>query len=136
MPVSPRRQAELRAQKKRLEDPKKLPRKHCKNCNKLFPLSKPWREFCGDNCRKEFHANGGNAFGPLKTRLEKLVRQITGELERRLNVQGRAIGNLERVVLETFPGALEGSTPAQSPSQPSPTSRASTGHWHDPSGRL
>ena len=106
MPVSPRRQAELRAQKKRLEDPKKLPRKHCKNCNKLFPLTKPTREFCGDNCRKEFHANGGNAFGPLKTRLEKLVRGITGELERRLNVQGRAIGQLERVVFEAFPKGI------------------------------
>ncbi len=114
---------ERRARLGLLRDPKKLPRKRCKNDGKLFDVTKPNREFCCDNCRKEFHANGGNAFGPLKTRLEKLVRQITGELERRLNVQGRAIGNLERIVFELAPDAFE-SAPAQSPNPPSPSTAA------------
>jgi hypothetical protein len=52
---------------------------------RLYPVQK----FCQSNCRKEFHKNGGNAFGPLKIRLEKLVqvmvRSIVGEMERRLS---------------------------------------------------
>lgn len=31
------------------------------------------KRFCSENCKKEFHQNGG-AFGPLKARLEKIVR--------------------------------------------------------------
>ena len=121
MPVSPRRQAELRAQKKRLEDPKKLRRKHCKNCNKLFPLTKPTREFCCDNCRKEFHANGGNAFGPLKTRLEKLVRGITRGFEGKLGVLECLVQNLREAVSMLQREAAASQPPNQSNPVPSAT---------------
>jgi hypothetical protein len=119
MPLSPKVRSERRAQKKRLEDPPKLKRRRrCKNDGVLFPVTKPNREFCSDNCRKEFHANGGNAFGPLKTRLEKLVRQITGELERRILVLERAL-IAEKSVERLIRAAVE-SVPAQSPSLPIP----------------
>jgi hypothetical protein len=124
MPLSAKAQAERRARLKRLQDPRIFARKHCKNCNKLFPLTKPTREFCGDNCRKEFHANGGNAYGPLKTRLEKLVRGITRDLETQLDMLRSAtageFGRLqERILtLEILRGWDE---PSQSPSQPSPS---------------
>ncbi len=121
---------ERRARLKRLEDPKKFKRRRCKNDGVLFLVTKPNREFCSDNCRKEFHANGGNAFGPLKTRLEKLVRAITRDLEGRLNTQGRAIGKLERIVFELAPEQFE-SAPVQSPSLPSPSPRASTEYRRD-----
>jgi hypothetical protein len=125
MPLSAKAQAERRARLKKFETPKKIPRRRCANCDKPFPRTKPNRKFCGKQCKREYEQNGGTAFGPLKTRLEKLVWGITAELERRLNVQGRAIGNLERVVFEAFPNEF-GLAPSQSPSQPSPSETVKT----------
>jgi hypothetical protein len=124
MPLSAKAQAERRARLKKFEPPKKIPRRRCANCDKPFPKTKPNRKFCGKQCKREYEQNGGTAFGPLKTRLEKLVWGITAELERRLNVQGRAIGNLERMVYET--ATVPQSTPSQSPSQPSPSETVKT----------
>ena len=86
MPLSPKVRAQRRAQANKLKDPKVFKRKRCLNDGNLFRPTRayPVQKFCSDECRKEFHANGGNAFGPLKTRLEKLVHRITKELERRI----------------------------------------------------
>ena len=78
MPLSPKVRAQRRAQANKLKDPKVFKRKRCLNDGNLFRPTRayPVQKFCSGECRKEFHANGGNAFGPLKTRLEKLVRRI------------------------------------------------------------
>jgi hypothetical protein len=119
MPLSAKAQAERRARLKRLQDPKKIRRARCANCDKPFPKTKPNRKFCKKECKREYEQNGGTAFGPLKTRLEKLVRQITGALE------------LRHTFLEKRVTILEGSAPVQSPSQPSPSAQAKD----QPSGR-
>lgn len=115
MPLSAKAQAERRARLKRLEEPKKIRRARCANCDKPFPKTKPNRKFCKKECKREYEQNGGTAFGPLKTRLEKLVRQITGALELRLTFFE---------ILEKRVRDLEASTPSQSPSQPSPSETA------------
>ena len=133
MPLSAKRQAERRAAKKRLEDPKKFPRKHCRNCNKLFPMTRPNRGFCSTKCVREFHQNGGNAFGPLKIRLEKLVREIAGASSLHWVAQYKVlceanadmwarIHALESALWARI-HALE-SALSQSPSQPSPSASA------------
>lgn len=114
---------ERRAKLRRLR-PKKLSRKRCKNDGKLFDVTKPNREFCCDNCRKEFHANGGNAFGPLKTRLEKLVRQITNQHEGKLGVLEVMVHNLR----DTVSQLQRESDPAQSPNPPSQEPLTNTRH--------
>ena len=94
MPLSPRVRSERRAEAKKLQ-PKKLgPRKRCDNCDKRFHKNRSDQRFCCGNCRKEFFANGGNAFGPLKVRLEKLVLKLTGGFEKRLKA-------LEHQITET-----------------------------------
>ena len=53
-------------------------RKRCKNCGDLFPITKPNREFCSDNCRKDFHRNGGAHMKVLQTirkELPGLIRE-------------------------------------------------------------
>jgi len=119
MPLSAKAQAERRARLKRLEEPKKIRRARCANCDKPFPKTKPNRKFCKKECKREYEQNGGTAFGPLKTRLEKLVRQITGALE------------LRHTFLEKRVTKIEGSALVQSPSQPSPSAQAKD----QPSGR-
>ena len=52
--------------------PEKLKKKRCKNCPKFFELTKPNREFCSKKCKQEFHRYG-NAFGPLKEKLFKMM---------------------------------------------------------------
>lgn len=67
--------------------PKILRRRRCDNCNRLYRPTKEDQRFCRDAvkgkpnfCRYEFHKHG-SAFGPLKTRLEKLCLQtIKGEV--------------------------------------------------------
>lgn len=60
----------------------KRKRRRCANCNALFTVTKPNanppQRFCKDECRKQF-AHFGCAFGPLKTKLEKIVRKMTAE---------------------------------------------------------
>jgi hypothetical protein len=151
MPLSAKAQAERRARLKRLAEPKKIRRARCANCDKPFPKTKPNRKFCKKECKREYEQNGGTAFGPLKTRLEKLVRQITGALEVRHTFLEKRVTKIDTAGLEenlrieyleevvklhdAQIARLQGSAPAQSPSQPSPSSRANTGHWHDPAGR-
>ena len=52
--------------------PGKPKRRRCDNCFKLYERTKDWQRFCSKSCRFEFNRHGA-AFGPLKTRLEKLV---------------------------------------------------------------
>lgn len=83
MPLSPAKQKARRARLAKLAEPKKPARRRkCLNCDELFRPERPYpiQKFCKDACRKEFHANGGNAFGPLKARLEKLIVKHTDEL--------------------------------------------------------
>jgi hypothetical protein len=77
MPLSAKAQAERRARLKSFQEPKKISRRRCSNCDKAFPKTRYNRKFCDKKCKREYEQNGGTAFGPLKTRLEKLVRSIT-----------------------------------------------------------
>ena len=75
MPLSPARQRELRA---KTAEPKKLPRKRCLNCAKLFEMTRQGKRFCSDACRKEFHHYGA-AYGPLRDKLEALIEKRVKE---------------------------------------------------------
>lgn len=94
MPLPPAVRAERRAKAKLTQETTKKRRVRCDNCNELFEKTRKDHRFCKEGCRKEFFANGGNAFGPLKTRLEKLVRSITGEMERNLTRVAIAVAEL------------------------------------------
>src|ERR1700679_994109 len=96
MPLSPEKQRARRARIKRLQDSKVIRRKRCANDGELFTPTRPYpvQKFCCDNCRKEFHKNGGNAFGPLKVRLEKLIQQNTAALVKRLSRAERGLVNV------------------------------------------
>jgi hypothetical protein len=87
MPLSAEAQRKRRAKIKKLADPPKFRRKRCDNCGELFQPTRayPVQKFCQDNCRKEFHKNGGNAFGPLKSKIEGMIRKGTAELEKQIN---------------------------------------------------
>ena len=79
MPVSAKRQAELRAMKR---EPRELKRKRCDNCGKPFVSDHPRKRFCAKTCSDEFHRYGA-AFGPLKEKMEKLVRRwVREEIEK------------------------------------------------------
>ena len=69
MPVSPKRQRELRARRR---DVKEFPLKRCRNCAKGFRQTVPHKVFCSDLCRFEFNRYG-SAYGKLKEKLEKLI---------------------------------------------------------------
>lgn len=86
MPVSPKRQAELRAGRR--DTTKTYPRERCKNCPKFFLKNRANKRFCSDACRKEFFEYGGTAFNQLKPKLEKFVtrwmREYAAHIEARL----------------------------------------------------
>jgi hypothetical protein len=114
MPLSAKAQAMRRARLKRLKDPKKVRKMRCHNCNKLTPKNRYNQKFCSPLCKREYEQNGGTAFGPLKTRLEKLVRSITGALELRNTFLEKRVTKLEealRTANET--GAAHKPTPIQ-----------------------
>jgi hypothetical protein len=71
MPVSPKRQAELRDRRR---DEKVYPVKRCANCPKMFRQTRPNRKFCSTKCKDEWFRFGA-AFGPLKEKLEGLVHR-------------------------------------------------------------
>ena len=98
MPLSPKVRAQRRAQANKLKDPKVFKRKRCLNDGNLFRPTRayPVQKFCSGECRKEFHANGGNAFGPLKTRLEKLMHRSTKELEQRIEAIERTLSGIAK----------------------------------------
>ena len=100
MPLSPAKQKDRRARLAKLAEPKKPARRRkCLNCDALFRPEHPYpvQKFCKDACRKEFHANGGNAFGPLKARLEKLVLKYTAELSKEIAALQKRVEYLERI---------------------------------------
>ena len=107
MSLSPKVRRERRAFAAKLKDRKPKRRGRCANCFKMYVDESPnqIKKFCGDQCKKEFHAHG-SAYGPLKVRLEKLVRQGGREL-------GARVRSLESEVL-----VLKATS--QLPSQPNP----------------
>lgn len=70
----------------------------CHNCDKLTIKNptQPKQRFCSDACRYEYNKHGA-AFGPLKAKLEKLVRQIIQDEVARLK---QDIGFLAQVEIE------------------------------------
>lgn len=88
MPLQARVRRERRAVIKKFSPPQQFPRKRCKNCPKMFPKTRPNREFCSPACKKEFHRHG-SAFGPLKETLQNLVKgwlkEFRAEIEGRLD---------------------------------------------------
>jgi ribosomal protein L37AE/L43A len=137
MPLSAKRQMELRADKKEAAGPKKLgPRKRCDNCDKRFHKNRKDQRFCCANCRKEFFANGGNAFGPLKVRLEKLVKQLVRPLEVRLTSFDKRLREIDEVLQaaaqDWLSSLLRESVPSQSPNPPSPSETAASRIYQPP----
>lgn len=56
-----------------------FPRRHCKNCNKLYEKNRPNKMFCSHDCKEEFR-KFGSAYGPLKEHLTKLIaKHAAGE---------------------------------------------------------
>jgi hypothetical protein len=60
-------------------------RAKCKNCDQRFIKLRPNQEFCkfkkdgtASNCKNEFHRNR-SAFGPLKGKIEGMIREHTKE---------------------------------------------------------
>jgi hypothetical protein len=53
-------------------------RKRCFNCGALFDLTKDWRRFCSDNCRKDWHKHGSahqSVLRAVRKDLPKLIRE-------------------------------------------------------------
>lgn len=101
MPLSPARRREVREQQKRLADPPKGRHIRCRNCGKRSPVPETVKIklFCSPGCKAEYHRHG-SAFGPLKTRLENLVRKYFKEI-----AQDR-VAALEKRVAELEAAAL------------------------------
>jgi len=107
MPLSPEKQRARRARIKRLQDSKVIRRKRCANDGELFTPTRlyPVQKFCCDNCRKEFHKNGGNAFGPLKSKIEGMIQKHTNELVKRVRALERELAT--QADISEFNGRLE-----------------------------
>jgi hypothetical protein len=60
----------------------------CHNCDKLTVKNpaQPKQRFCCDACRYEYNKHGA-AFGPLRSKLEKLVHQIIRDEVKKLDTQ-------------------------------------------------
>jgi hypothetical protein len=71
-PAQPRIPEPFKRPRKPPIDPATLPKRRCKNCPKFFPLTKPNRGFCSQQCKSQFH-NYGSAYGTLKQTLENLI---------------------------------------------------------------
>lgn len=87
MPVSPSRQAELRAKRR---DVKEFPRKRCVNCPKFFLQRAVNKRFCSDQCRKEFFRYG-SAFAPLKEKLEAMVTKWMKDYAAKVELRLKAL---------------------------------------------
>lgn len=96
MPLSPAVRRDRRAA---AQPPKNFPRKHCANCNRLFPVTQPKRKFCCSNCKDQFH-NFGSAFGPLRCTLENLVAKWLRDFRKETEARFKAIeGRLTMIEL-------------------------------------
>jgi hypothetical protein len=65
-----------------------LPRRKCDNCGATYkpkrPLLEGQRGFCKDNCRKEYHKNGG-AYRKVREIMAKIVeRELKTCVDKRL----------------------------------------------------
>lgn len=66
-----------------------LPRRKCDNCGKSYKPARPLRSidkhgFCGPECKKAFHKNGG-AHRQLKAEIEKAIARLRLTTEERCN---------------------------------------------------
>lgn len=112
MPLPPAVRRDRRAYNREQElkaNPKApLKRKRCKNCPKLFWKTRPNKLFCSEQCSREFREHG-SAFGPLKEKLEKLVRSWMKSYQ--LDIDQNIIRAMQRLdhielrlnALEAFP---------------------------------
>lgn len=116
MPLAPRIRRDRRAALKKFSPAKQFERKRCKNCPKMFPKTRPNREFCTPACKKEFHRHG-SAFGPLKETLQNLVKgwlrsfqedtdQNTIAINKRLDLLERRQGIIARELIGSSPTIL------------------------------
>ena len=72
------------------------------NCNAWFPLTKPNRKFCCSKCKDEFGQHG-SAFGPLKTRIETMMKRHTNELREQISKLERRVSVLESTQINDGP---------------------------------
>jgi hypothetical protein len=68
-------------------------KKKCDNCNRVFVKGRKNQKFCKtkpdgtpSNCLEEFHRNR-SAFGPLKVRIEGMIREHTKEFKKQISVE-------------------------------------------------
>lgn len=76
-------------------------RYECQNCLRKFPRSKSPKaviepKFCGDPCRKEFHATGGMSLKKLETKVEQWVNRQNQALQEAFQLMRLAIEHLEQ----------------------------------------
>jgi hypothetical protein len=69
--------------------------KACRNCTGPIkkssnPANTKKKDFCCDNCRKEFHKNNGISVHRLKVQVQAWVRDAVREEIARLGISGRA----------------------------------------------
>jgi hypothetical protein len=87
-------------------------RKRCRNCDAKFLLTKPNRLFCSTACKNEYGRHG-SAFGPLRVKLEKLVRKLVeAETKRGWTAQLATLRAAGFVMRDELPAA-EGSLAAR-----------------------
>jgi len=52
----------------------------------MFPMTKPNRKFCTDNCKTEYNRYGA-AYGPLRDKLTKLIAKRVNEETKEIKKQ-------------------------------------------------
>jgi hypothetical protein len=82
MPLTAQVRRERRGVVKKFTAKEALKRRRCKNCDKLFDVTRPNRIFCSDTCRDEYHRYG-SAFGPMKAYLTLLIEKASKEEAKR-----------------------------------------------------
>lgn len=108
MPLSPIKQALRRDRLNGGPNPGRLPKglikRRCDNCPKMYLKTRSNKRFCCNDCKNEFNRNGGTAYAQLKPKLEKLVRQLTGDLEGRLRAMESGLEKLNLAITALVEG--------------------------------
>jgi hypothetical protein len=106
MPLSPIKQALRRDRLNGGPNPGRLPKDppkvRCKNCPKFFLKNRPNKEFHSTECKNEFNRNGGTAYAQLKTKVEKLVRNVSRDAFAGLEKENRDLSSRFETLLERF----------------------------------
>jgi len=86
---------------------KPAPRRiRCQNCFTLTPKNtkgNQQKRFCSNTCRYEFNRHG-SAFGPLKSKIEAMIRIETRPLKKRIVALENELLELKATIRETEPG--------------------------------